>query len=152
MNSRTLYRRCDAWVNSPVAALRAVLTMLLIAVALCLGPSVHTAAGPHPALSVTAATPVTAATLVAAQAPAGGRTAAHHAVSSARPGDCHSGGGCCARSAHGGPAVVPAAPQPLPVVLPCSPTPARQPVTAHATGVPLCRGAPDLHALNVQRI
>lgn len=156
MNSRTQHWRCDAWATSPVAALCvAALGMLLIAVAMCLG-STHTPAAPPAVTAVTAMTamtavpPVTATTT--AQTPTDGRAAAHHAVTSAHPGDCHSGGECCARSAHGGPAVVPAAPQPLPVVLPCSPAPVRQTVTARATGLPPARSAPDLHVLKVQRI
>ncbi|MFF6805513.1 hypothetical protein [Streptomyces sp. NPDC012616] len=43
MNSRTRHRRCDAWATSPVAAFSvAVLGMLLIAVAMCLGSTTHT--------------------------------------------------------------------------------------------------------------
>ncbi|MDX5567295.1 hypothetical protein PYK79_34105 [Streptomyces sp. ID05-04B] len=154
MNSRAQHRRCGAWATSPVAALCvAVLGMLLIAVAMCPGSTTHTPAGPQAvtaATAVTAARPVTATTTE--QAPADGRSATHHAITSAHPGDCHSGDGCCARSAHGGPAVVPAAPQPLPVVLPCSPAPVRPTVTAHACGLPPARSAPDLHVLKVQRI
>jgi hypothetical protein len=144
--------------SSPVATLRAALTMLLIALTLCLGSTSHTAVAPHAGTAVTAAPPVTVPP--AAQASADGRPVAHHgvthaphqAVTSAHPGDCHAGDACCTRLAHGGPAVVPAAPQPLPVALPCSPAPARQTVTVRATGLPSSPNAPDLHVLNVQRI
>jgi hypothetical protein len=152
------HRRCDVGTSSPVATLCAALTMLLMALTLCLGSAIHTAAAPPAGTAVTSAPPVTGTP--SAQAPADGRSAAHHgvtraphqAVTSAHPGDCHAGGACCTRLAHGGPAVVPAAPQPLPVALPCSPAPARQTVTVRATGLPPSPNAPDLHVLNVQRI
>lgn len=156
MNSRTQHRPCDAEATTSPVALCAVLAMLLIAVAMCLGSTTHITAGPRAVTLVTAATHVTAATPVTVSAvarqPGDGRAGAHHSVASAHPGDCHSGDGCCARSAHGGPALVPAAPQPLPVVLPCSPAPAPRTVTARATGQPPSRSAPDLHVLKVQRI
>ncbi|MDX3522003.1 hypothetical protein [Streptomyces scabiei] len=131
--------------STRATALRPVVALLLLALVMCLGYTAHGAPGDQTA-------PVTAATVVSAAPVQPVGMAGHLTMPAAFHGSCPIGDFCCSTAVHSVRAVLATPVQPPPAVLARAPGPAAQQQSRSLPARPArTAGAPDLHALQVQR-